>query len=280
MKNIAYLITVALFALGLGACDLEQEINLDLPVYESQVVVECYLEPGQPFQLLLSQSAAYFDPFPGATEDFIDQILMDDAEVAILHKGETIPLENGVFFNFFTGKLFNYQAVGQFVPADYNEDFELLITTADGQTITAKTQILAPVPIDSVVIEFDNQEENARALTYFADDLTTNNYYRRMLHQSSLDSLPDQDFALNDDFVENGSIVFGTGFDFERGDTVINTLFHIERDYFDFLNSLANAVASNGNPFGQPGVIKSNIEGNAIGIFTGLSYDREMTIVE
>ena len=68
----------------------------------------------------------------------------------------------------------------------------------------------------------------------------------------------------------------------KEGDTIYNTIFHIDRAYYNFWESTFNAVSSNGNPFGQPSAVISNLEGNAgaIGIFTGLSYDRVMTIVK
>ncbi|MCB0376294.1 MAG: hypothetical protein KDD04_10275, partial [Sinomicrobium sp.] len=85
----------------------------------------------------------------------------------------------------------------------------------------------------------------------------------------------------DDRFVED-RVVFGTGYEFDFGNTVINTLFHIDRSYFEFLESVNNAVQSNGNPFGQPNPINSNLGGTArsIGIFTGLAYTREQTFIE
>jgi hypothetical protein len=59
-------------------------------------------------------------------------------------------------------------------------------------------------------------------------------------------------------------------------------LFHIDDDYYRWLQSVALASASNGNPFGQPGTLQSNLEGSeeALGIFTGLSYVRDTVIVD
>lgn len=267
-----------LAVLTLGACNLEQEIELDLPEYEPQLVVEAYVEPGQPFRALLTLSASYFDPFPSDPEQYFSDLLVDGAEVTITHKGQEYELVNGVFFDFLTGKLYNYQSV-ETAPADYGGDvFELDIVTVDGKTVEGTTRLLPVVPIDSVVVEF--QDTLAWALTYFQDDVATENFYRRMIHQNSLDSLALQDFFVSDRLAENGQVLFGTGYQFAEGDTIINTLFHIDRDYYNFLESIANAIASNGNPFGQPGVIVSNLSGtaNAIGIFTALSYDRVITI--
>ena len=153
--------------------------------------------------------------------------------------------------------------------------FSLRIKTKGGREITAKTKLLPPVPIDSVVIEFSSEVDSvARVLTYVTEDSNMDNYYRRMLHVGTLDSIPDQDFTTNDDFVDNDQMIFGSGFEFEEGEIVINSIAHIDRAYYDFLESIFFAMDANGNPFGQPAAIKSNVEGDAIGIFTGLSIDR------
>ena len=63
---------------------------------------------------------------------------------------------------------------------------------------------------------------------------------------------------------------------------IINTIYSIDNAYFDFLQSIDFAIQSNGNPFGQPSPIISNLSGTAeaIGIFTGITYDRRETIIE
>ncbi|MEM1217630.1 MAG: DUF4249 family protein [Bacteroidota bacterium] len=272
----------ALLVLAVGACNLEQEIDLELPVYESQLVVESYLQPGEPFTLLLTQSAGYFDPFPTENDEFLEQILVDDAGVAILHNGNRYELENGLFFNPFTLQVFNYGST-ETMPEDFDNDFELEIITSGGQTATATTRLLAPIGLDSIIFDGNNTADSSvTALTYFEDEFReSDNFYRFMIHRATLDSLY-SDFVFSDRVVETSTIVVGTAPDFEVGDTLINTLIHITPEYYDFYNSVQGAIFSNGNPFAQPGGIISNIEGdaNATGIFTTLQIDRVTSIVE
>lgn len=280
MNKITYIISFLSLILVIG-CNLEKEIEIDLPDYESQLAVECYLEPGQPFSLLLTKSAAYFDSLPKFDAGAIDQIFEKGAQVIITHNGKTYQLQERIVFNPFTQKLFNYYS-NDVVPADFNQSFELKIVTKDGKTIEATTILLPVIPIDSVVVEFAEKDTMARVLTYLTDPAGQENFYRRMLHNVSLDSVPEQDFVLDDRIVDNGVLAFGTGFQYSAGDTVINTIFHLEKEYYNFLESAFNARDSNGNPFGQPSPIDSNLGGtaNAIGIFTGLSFDRKTTIIK
>jgi biopolymer transport protein ExbD len=274
-------VIASLTILMLAACNLEKEVDINLPGYEVQPVLECYLEPGKPYRLLLSTSNSYFDELP--TEDnlieFLDKILVKNALIKIRVAGEEIALRNEITVDFESLKFYNYIS-DNIVPENFNDEFELLVVLADGREITAKTRILPIVPIDSVAVEF--RDTLARTLIFVNDPMDQKNYYRRMLHFNSLvDSFPRQDFVTDDVFVENGRLAFGHGFELSRGDTVINTIFHLDRAYFDYLNSVRNSIIANGNPFLQPGVIITNLRGNAnaIGIFTGLSYDRVFTVI-
>jgi len=185
MKYLAIIFSLTAAILITACGNLEKDINLDLPVYESQYVVECYLEPGQPFSLLLTKSVPYFEPFPENPLDFVESILVDSAKVVISHSGKDYVLDNGVFFHPFTKKLFNYSNA-DLVPGGHDNDFSLKIITPGGKTITATTRILPVVPIDSVVVEYESETDTlARVLTYLTDDPATKDYYRRMLHHNS-----------------------------------------------------------------------------------------------
>ncbi|MBX2870544.1 MAG: DUF4249 domain-containing protein [Saprospiraceae bacterium] len=270
----------ALLLLVLGACNLDQPIDLQLPEYESRLVVECYLEKGQPFGVLLTRSSGYFEPFGLTGNDLLSGLLESGASVKITHGTQVYQLENKLTLDRFTGKFFNY-SLDLPVPENYDDPFELEIVTEAGDLITAKAHQLPVVPIDSVVVEYQSEEkELARVLTYFTDLPDQTNFYRRMIHESSLDSLPIQDFTTSDRVVED-VVVFGTGYDFESGDSIVNTIYHISEDYYNFLESVQGAIQANGNPFAQPSPIISNIESeiDAFGIFTTINYDRKLTII-
>lgn len=267
--------------LVMGACNLTKDVEIDLPDYDRQPVVECYLEPGKPFRLLLSQSYSFFDPL-GLDSSFLNKTLLQGATVSISYDGKTVNLPNTLSFELNPLKLFNYTA-SEIVPADPGKEYSLNITLADGNTITGKTTMLPVVSIDSIPVQFSEDRDTlARTLMYITDDLNTADFYRRMLHYGNLDSLAQQDFLSSDRFSTTKTIAFGMGYDVTVGDTVINTIFHITPEYYDYLESVQLAVVSSANPFSQPSPIKSNVSGSSspIGIFTCLVYDRRVTIIE
>ena len=276
---IYFFATLALFT----ACNLEKEIDIKLPDYDRQPVVECYLEPGKPFRLLLTRSYSFFDPF-GLDSTFLQKTLLQGANVSISYEGKTVDLPNFPSVEQGPVKLFNYSNPGVLVPATPGVEYTLNIELPDnGGTITGKALMLPKVPIDSVVIEFGPEKNDtfARVLTYITDDLRTVNYYRRLLNYQSLDSVPDQDFLAADRISTEPKIAFGTGYELKEGDTVYNTIFHLSKAYYDYFESVQLAVVGNLNPFAQPASIKSNVTGtgNPLGIFTALVYDRDTTIV-
>lgn len=259
----------------LASCNLEKEVEIELPSYLSEPVVECYLEPGKPYRLLLTRAYGYFETLdlgnPAAA-------LINDAIVMIRHDDREILLTPGIYIDPQGRKVFNYGS-NEVVPEGEGREFSLEIILADGNRLESTARMMPFVTLDSIVVQF-NTDSLARVLTYFTDDVQTTNFYRRMLHFGSLDSTL-QDFPVRDDFFDTGKAVFGSGFNFERGDTVINTLAHIDRPYFEFFNTLNQSIAANLNPFGQPGTLESNISGtrSAQGIFTGLVFDRDTVIV-
>lgn len=278
--TIKLLFPVLLIAV-LVSCNLSKEVEIDLPEYNRQPVVECYLEPNKPFRLLLTRSYAFFDKL-GLDSSFLDNTLLDGALVTIAYNGQTDTLKNQLTAVLDPLKIYNY--VGDnLVPGTPGTEFSLYIRLADGGEIRANTLMLPTVPIDSVVVEFNPDIDSlARILTYITDDQSQENFYRRILNYSSLDSFPDQDFLVTDRFAQTALIAFGTGYELAEGDTVYNTIFHVSRAYYDFKESVDLAVIGNLNPFAQPSPIKSNVSGSAnpIGVFVPLVYDRIMTIVE
>ncbi|MBU6340352.1 MAG: DUF4249 family protein [Bacteroidetes bacterium] len=277
MKNIGLFVLL----LGLLACNLTKEVEIKLPEYATQPVVECYLEPGKPFRLLLSRSYAFFDPF-GLDSSFIQKTIIQGASIRIEYNGNTVILPNIPSIEANPVKLFNYTAT-ETVPATPGLEYTLHITLPDGGgEITGKTTMQTRVPIDSVVVSFSpNIDSLARALTYITDNQNTVDFYRRLLNYSTLDSMPVQDFLAPDRISTTPLIAFGTGYELKQGDTIFNTIYHIDKAYYDFIESIQLSIAANFNPFAQPASIKSNVSGSAnpIGIFTSLVYDRDTTIV-
>ena len=58
-----------------------------------------------------------------------------------------------------------------------------------------------------------------------------------------------------------------------EADSIVVTLFHIQKEYYDYLNSVENAYSAFTDPLLNPEAIKSNINGG-FGIFTYYTVDK------
>lgn len=268
-KLIILIVAIALFA----SCEaLQKEIDLDLPEFESQLVVECYLEPGKPYRANVSRSSSYYAP----TSDILNSII-SDATVIITHLGVSDTLRTGLFPDGSNLYIYGSQTV---VPADYDNDFFLEVIDSAGNRVTAITKIMPPVALDSIQIEPLQIDSSLIVLTFSQDDPTEENFYRRMQFRTEAitDSLK-LDFIVNDEVTSNNQLVIGGPPFFVEGDTMIIHFLEISKEYYDFVESRERLESSNGNPFGQPGSILSNIEGG-IGIFTGFTATEETFILD
>ena len=297
---------IVLIFLSIGvnfSCEeLEQSVDIDLPPVEKQLAIECYLEIGKPYQLLLTETKSYFD-------DLDECPFVRNAIVVITHNGQKDTLKEAPFINnncdindpvipygFIpyinedTTRFFNYGS-NVICPADYNSPFMIEVwDTVNNRYATATSQFLPIVPINVFETEF-NSEGKAYCLFGCQDDPNAVNFYRMMLHETSLKKYEDNspipvarnprtDGVIDDVRIFDGKqILRGTSYRYEVGDTLIATIYHIDKDYHDHLETTRDAASSNGNPFGQPTVIISNIQGGE-GVFTCLSYDRDTLIVQ
>src|SRR5688572_22282784 len=133
------------------ACNLEQDIDIDMPEHEPKLVVESYLIPGLPFGLSLSESVAYTDTsaYP----------LISDATVVISYNGISDTLYEDSPGNYLSKKK---------VPFDFESTFFLYVRDQKGREITGKTTIHPPTFVDSVKYVF-NKKGKAATVVYFTD---------------------------------------------------------------------------------------------------------------
>jgi hypothetical protein len=265
-----YLYILFSLLLSLSACDLEQDADITLPSYESQLVVECYLIPGQQLTATVLESVRYFNS-PTIP-------LVPDAEVYITTPaGNRIKLEYRPALNE-DGKGHTHSSSTR-MQGKAGEIYTIEVKDSKGRRLTGFTTIQPLVPIQEVTWKF-NDKEKAYLLTTFQDNPNEKNYYRYRTYQVIANRTSRmRDFVASDDLTNGEKTSYGSGYDYERGDTMVVSLYHIEKQYYDFLNSTDNAKDANGNPFAQPSKIRSSVQGG-LGIFTNLVYDTKRIVIK
>lgn len=270
MKLKYFLYNFLPFLLLLSSCDRDKEIYIDLPEHTPQLVVECYLEPGQPLRLTVLESSSYFaSPEPPLVPDAEAYISFENQRVKLNYK-PTLNKENNKFYTHTSSVLMTGK------PGDV---YTLEVTDGNGRKVTGSTTILPATSMDTIEWQFNDDAGKAYLATSFQDDAGSENFYRYVININSLYSGSKQDETFNDELTNGKVVSLTSAYEFEKNDTLIVSLYNVEKQYYDFLKSAYTAKDANGNPFAQPTSIRSSVTGG-IGIFTNLALDRKVVVLK
>jgi Domain of unknown function (DUF4249) len=271
----ALLICLPLLLTMLLGCLPQKEVDIEIPPYDRQLVVECYMQVGKPFRLLLTESIGFFEPS--------DTPIVTGAQVVISHGNVRDTLKQGFFIEPLGFKFYNFSSTA-LVPQDYNTIYQIEVTHPDGRKVTGSAQVQPKTEMGSMSLSY-NADSLASLTMRWQDIPNQADYYLLVLDKGSVyyadqsrDSPLQFDFTLDDRIGDGQQFTVGTLFEYDHGDTLISTLYHIDEGFWRYLNSLDDAASSNGNPFAQPGVLYSTVVGG-IGVFTGFDLDRDTIIV-
>ncbi|NJN33516.1 MAG: DUF4249 domain-containing protein [Saprospiraceae bacterium] len=266
MKNI--LCVFVLLSAILVGCDLEKIIEVELPEYKSELSMECYIEPNKPIRLTLTESVSYFDSarLP----------VINGALVVVSYNGFSDTLRNAFLRD--SNRFYNYVSQKN-APSAVGTVFNLYVKDTNGREARATATILPSVPIDSLRVIWNKSDTLASIVTTLIDEPNRDNFYRIFLHRGSTRNRPESRTWFTDRTATNNRVSIGSQFEFKRTDTVIATLFHLSKEYYDFIQSSDNAEDANGSPFEQPSAIISNVKGG-IGIFTTVNAYRDTVFLK
>ncbi len=268
VKQFIYFVCISSLGYGLSACDLEKDIEVSLPSSGPNLVVESYVESGRPLQVLLTESSGYFAD--------LEPRLVNDAEVTVSVNGDKVVLEQGIYLDQRSGKFYNYASkIANLYPT--GTELSLSIKSKDGRELNGKTSILPIVPIDTAS-QFIVSDSTVIANALFKDKVDEKNFYRIQIINISRRRPTSTEFEFTDELFNGQQIPIQSRVRGSVGDTLSIRLFHIAEDYYNFLQSVQSASSANGNPFAQPVVIRSTVNGG-IGVFTSLSYDTRQVII-
>lgn len=258
----------------LSGCGLQKDIDVELPAYPAQLVVEAYLEDGRLPRVAISESVPYLAaPQP--------QVPTDVKVVLTLPSGRRDTLRYAPNFDRSTGKAYTHSSRTRLV-ARPGDVFKLEAYDTKGRRLTGTATTPARVPIDTVEWKFNDktgEQRQAYVLTRFQDPAASTDFYRLQVHRRNLNGDAEVEYTLEDRLTNGQAITLGTSYEFNTNDTLLVTLYHLDRPYYQFLQSVQDARNANGNPFAQPSAVRSTVTGG-VGIFTVLSYQRRRVILK
>lgn len=312
MKNWFVYFTVAL-AVSLLLQSCTKEVDIDVPAGEEKIVVEGFIETGQPPIVILTKSRPYFgsNNFNG-----LGDLMVQNATVTVTTNGTTYPLiqlcTNNIpdsllpLVTAITGidsatlASVNYCLYTSFDPNVWGVEGNqyYLHIVAEGKTLTSTTVIPNGIALDSIWFKVeDPHPDRGFCWGRLSDPDSLGNAYRWFAMRKGKDYgfLPPIGSAFEDKFINGQSFEFTAararaadddlsenadyrGY-FRTGDTIIVKFTCIDRPHYLFWRSYETQVVSNGNPFAAPATITSNIVGG-LGVWGGYAVRYDTTIAQ
>jgi hypothetical protein len=274
MKLQHFHIIILALILFVVSCNSKKEIDLKLPPYKPQYLVECYLTPNEPFRLLLSQSSGIESSIP------LNPLVL--ADVRVFHKSDTILFDDLPIIDTSYYKAYNYVSNSIVEYDTVNPYFLEIRIRNSNDVLRAQTKFLKRPKINKIGMSTINGTDISLNLSIDDVSKIENNYYYFMI----IDSLKKYDFevrprnsALFDDkLITDGKVAIYTSYKYNEGESLLARVYNITKDHYDFLASVDEAQNANGNPFGRPTFLVSNVSG-AVGIFTALNFDEKKLVV-
>ncbi|WP_320020301.1 DUF4249 family protein [Labilibaculum manganireducens] len=240
------------------SCMLKDDVDIEFPDVESQMMLECYLCPEENYELTFMETNKL-------SEDLILQLNWN-ADITIRSYHDTISLFNILNIEKETGYVFNY-GTPSIVPNNESGTYYLDVVTESGIKITAQTNIVSPVKISEIQLKDKNL-----SVLFTADTDSAQRYYS-LLVEGYLDGeyTKVRDY-INASKTNENEITYSVKASFYKWESIKVKLFHITMDNYHFQMSAKNALVANMDPFSVPEEIKSNVSG-AKGIFTYFTVD-------
>ena len=287
ITQIRYIL-ILIASISLIGC--EKNVTVEIPKADEQIVVEGYIETGQYPFVILSKTLPFFGSINTSTTSLLANTVT--GALITLNDGTTIDTLNqlaGIDYGI-------YSTVR--MRGEVGKTYSLTISV-NGKTLKAVTSIPNPVVLDSVWWKVDGQRDSLGfAWAHLTDPDTLGNCYRwfaqRINHYTygdDIGKIKDSTFIAPQGSVFEDKFFNARSFDinairgqflnsqkeddqneerifFKRGDTIVLKFCSIDRSHFEFWRTEETQVGNNGNPFGSPAPITSNIEGG-LGIWGG-----------
>ena len=305
MKKTIYLLSIISL---LFSCT--KEVEIEIPGYKEQLVIDGSIETGQPPIVLLTKSSdvyaptdlsAFFNSFVSGAQISVSNgtTTVDLIEIC----SDNIPPGSEALVSELLGvsidELANFHICGytSFDPSIFGEigkTYTLSVNFED-QTYSAETKIEQPNPLTNVFWKPDGDlTTHGFSWATLADPPNQFDAYKWEVKRINLDidgNPMDANFDEPFGPVFDDKFFDGMTFDFfydnpfgyedgvlddyaglyELGDTIVIKFSKIDENVYEFLEKKYIQLATAGNPFATPTNIPNNISGDALGIWAGYS---------
>lgn len=277
MKSLFTLPSFVLSASVFFLASCEQEINVELPEYTSKLVVEGWIEQGKYPTVILTESAAYFDPVDSAA---MRKSIITTAKVSVSDGEEEEILTLKKKDAFFPSYIYE----GNLLKGEVGKTYFLKIESR-GKTYTAETNIPEQAVLDSLWFEkLPASDTLGQVWARYSDPAEESNHYRIFTQRLGKDKsfIPVYLSAISDEIFNGERVDFALlrgaeslsevtdDLYFNTGDTVMVKFCTMDMEHFQYWKSLERELYASKNPLSASGnKVLSNIRGDVLGVWGG-----------
>lgn len=274
----------------------EKGISFEPRNADTSVVVEAYIENGQPPVVILSKSMDYFSKI---NPDILAASFIRNAEVFVSNgtrthklKEYSLPAGNGYMVHYYSIDSANLATA--FI-GEFNKAYSLRILI-DGKEYTSNTTIpVLAKQVDSLwwkPAPANPDTSKVVVMSRATDPPGFGNYIRYYTKVNDSMFLPAIASVFDDQIIDGTTyeVEVERGVDrnqeidlenysfFTRGDTVTLKFANIDKATYDFWRTMEFSYASIGNPFSSPTKVLGNVKG-ALGYFGGYAVQYRTIII-
>ncbi len=264
MKKIYSILYIALLLFSLPGC--EKVIDLDLNTTAPIIVVDGQVTNSATVGSVVKLS-------------YTNKVKSDNSVVPLTGADVTVQEDNGTVYSLPEVSAGIYQNID--LVGVTGKDYHLKVVTND-VTLTSSSTMPVMVNFDSLVVEeFPNFGKTVKVVTPFYNDPKGpgNNYNLFMFKNGKL--VKDV-FAYDDAFIDGRKVTFPLIYsrendEFKKGDIIEVVMNCIDDANYKYWFSFSQS--STGSPTAVPDNPISNIQGNAIGIFGAITYQKRSVVI-
>ena len=263
MKKLLF--GIAIIALSFVSC--ERIIDIDLNEANPKIVIEANLSNRtRSCQVKITRTGSYFSAY---TPNIVS--------------GAKITLSNNKSsYSFFeeTDGIYTMNTTSKLLPGTYK-----LLVEADGEKYEAVSVMPNPVLINYLGSEYAQktyfQDAGYRINYGLVDPANDENYYRvKYFVNGELQNEGDDYFLISDELFNGNPVEMQLyGKRFEEGSRVVVELMSIDKNTYDYFNTLINVVEQELTESAAPANPKSNFSNGALGYFSAYSSDAKIIVV-
>lgn len=283
IQKLIYYFILVIVVMG---CDAVPDLNIPEP--DDKIVIDGWIENDRFARVLLTSNAPYFSDLDSAS---IRQLVLTRAKVTLTDgiNSEILILRKDK--NYFPPYVYESNRIKGVTGKSYTVTAEY-----GGKKAYATTTIPSPVPLDTIYFVKQDDSDSLRTMYIeFTDPADEINYYRVLTMVKGKDpryssallmGISDRYFS-GQKFgfrLMRGKTSILTAEDesyFVKGDTVLMKFCTIDKEHYEFWNTYQDEIMNASNPFASSvSVIKSNVQGDGLGIWGGYGVSLYTVVVK